>query len=127
MAQGQEDLRAQEPGNDERGRSLHALQAWNTLTLETPCECGHSRKSHRGLQMNAAGPCLECGCEQFKRLSPEPVPYEHVIEAVGAGLAQLEQLHELLATLRRQLEPAEDPRRRRRIALASRRSRQHGH
>jgi hypothetical protein len=127
MAAGQDELLAQEPQDDERAPGEGAIMEWEALTLETPCGCGHTRKSHRGLQMDAAGPCLECSCEEFRRLPPEAVPYEQLIAVVGAGLNQLEQLHELLATLRRQLEPAQDPRRRRRIPLAPGRSRQHGH
>jgi hypothetical protein len=127
MAGGQDGRLAETPCSGESGPREDAFGEWEALTLKTPCECGHTRKSHRGLRMDAAGSCLECACEEFKRLPPGPLPYEQVIELLHTGLAQAEQLRELLATLRVQLEPEQDRGRRRRIPLAPRRSHQHGH
>jgi hypothetical protein len=127
MAGGQNGRSAETPGDGGRASREDAVREWEALTLNTPCECGHTRKSHHGLSMDAAGSCLECACEEFTRLPPGPVPYEQVMELIDAWRDQVEELYDLLASLRAQLEPPQELRRRRRLPLAPRRSRQHGH
>src|SRR5271165_2036630 len=35
------------------------------ITLDTPCVCGHTRREHMGLRMEAKGRCLDCACQEF--------------------------------------------------------------
>jgi hypothetical protein len=67
------------------------------------CACGHVRKHHRGLRLEIAGPCLECGCEEFRRARTSPDPHEQMVKTLRAGLDQVELLHGIVARLRGQL------------------------
>jgi hypothetical protein len=73
----------------------------DALTLSTMCCCGHPRKEHRGLRMEVAGPCLECGCDAFARAGLKPEPSEQTM--INARLDQVERLQRIVARLRGQL------------------------
>jgi hypothetical protein len=70
------------------------------LTLGTMCACGHERRDHRGLYMQATGPCLECGCEEFMRASAPPDLHRQEMDKIRAALDQLERLQAVVARLR---------------------------
>ena len=71
------------------------------LTLGTLCTCGHERRDHRGLQMEARGPCLECRCGEFIQLATAraPGPPEREMERIRAALEQLERLRAAVTRL----------------------------
>jgi hypothetical protein len=78
-----------------------AAQAHDPLTLDTMCACGHTRKYHRGLRMEAIGPCLECGCEKFRRVASPS--HDQLVQRVRAALDRVEHMHEIVASLRAEL------------------------
>ena len=80
-----------------------AARAQKTLTLGTACVCGHPRKDHRGLSMDAKGPCLECGCEEFTPPCAAPESKDQMAQNVRAALDQVEGLQVIVASLRAQL------------------------
>jgi hypothetical protein len=80
-----------------------AAQAQETLTLSTMCACGHRRKDHRGLRMEAKGRCLECGCEEFRPPRAAPESHDQTMEKIRAALDQVEDLQAIVASLRVQL------------------------
>jgi hypothetical protein len=73
------------------------------LTLGTICECGHTRKYHRGLRMEVKGCCLECDCEEFMRAPAAPDSSAQMTENIRAALVQVERLRQSVASLRVQL------------------------
>ena len=73
------------------------------LTLATMCSCGHTRKHHRGLRMEATGACLECDCEEFMRARAEPGSQQQMTDEIQAALDQLHGVREILASLRARL------------------------
>jgi hypothetical protein len=77
-----------------------AARAEEPLTLATFCACGHTRKDHRGLRMEATGPCLECDCEEFRRARAEPQSREQMTDEIHAALDQVQGARETLASLR---------------------------
>jgi hypothetical protein len=85
----------------------NAAGAQETLTLSTMCACGHSRKDHRGLSIEAKGCCLECGCEEFGPLAAAPESHDATMETIPAALEQVEDLQAIVASLRAQLVAAE--------------------
>ena len=71
------------------------------LTLSTMCACGHERRDHRGLYIEAAGPCLECRCEEFVRGAPlAPELDEREMDRIRAAFGQLQRLQGVVARLR---------------------------
>lgn len=88
------------PGGKQLTREETA-QAHEPLALGTMCACGHTRKYHRGLRMETTGPCLECGCEEFKRVASQS--HEQLMERVRAALDRVEHMREIVAGLRAQL------------------------
>ncbi|MEA2314384.1 MAG: hypothetical protein QOI03_1076 [Solirubrobacteraceae bacterium] len=69
------------------------------LTLSTMCVCGHERRDHCGLRMDARGRCLECDCEEFTaQESPE-----QIVENIHAALDQVRSLRTIVARLQIQL------------------------
>jgi hypothetical protein len=82
---------AEEPAGGTRDR----------LTLGTLCACGHERRDHRGMQMEARGPCLECRCDEFIPLAAARahVPPEQEIERISAAFEQLERLQAAVTEL----------------------------
>jgi hypothetical protein len=90
---------AEEPSAAEQLVPEETAQVPATLTLSTLCVCGHQRRDHRGLRMEARGRCLECGCEEFTaQESPE-----QIMENIGAALDQVRSLRTIVARLQRQL------------------------
>ena len=53
--------------------------------------------------MEVTGPCLECGCEEFRRARAAPESHEQMMEKIRAALDQVERLQEIVARLRAQL------------------------
>jgi purine nucleoside phosphorylase len=72
------------------------------LTLSTMCACGHERRDHRGLYMQATGPCLECRCERFMRapVAADLFKMEMEMERIRAAFDQLQRLRAVVARLR---------------------------
>ncbi|MGO9490265.1 MAG: hypothetical protein ACLQBB_14730 [Solirubrobacteraceae bacterium] len=93
------DLQVEESSAEERIGSADGTPGQETLTLNTTCTCGHMRRDHQGLRMEVAGPCLECGCGEFRRASRAPESNDHIIERIRAGLDQVEHLQEIVAGL----------------------------
>jgi hypothetical protein len=83
--------------------AVEAPHPQETLVLSTVCECGHRRKDHRGLRIQAKGPCLECGCEEFRPPRAAREPRDQTTERIRAALDQLEGLQAIVASLRSQL------------------------
>jgi hypothetical protein len=71
------------------------------LTLGTLCACGHERRDHRGLQMQARGPCLECRCDEFARVAAARAPAapEREMERIRAAFERLERLRAAVTRL----------------------------
>jgi hypothetical protein len=69
------------------------------LALGTLCACGHERRDHRGLQMEARGPCLECRCDEFIAAARAPVPPAWEMERIRAAFEQLEGLRAAMTRL----------------------------
>jgi hypothetical protein len=106
------------PGKDAAGENGLAReqpeQTREPLTLGTMCVCGHARREHRGLRMQATGPCLECDCEQFAREnepagSDEPEAAEsdeaaeseeQLLDRIRAALERVERMQETIARMR---------------------------
>jgi hypothetical protein len=76
------------------------VPAEGPLTLATSCACGHTRKDHQGLRMEATGRCLECSCEGFRRARADPQSREQMTDEIHAALDQLHGAREILASLR---------------------------
>src|ERR1700688_2043013 len=74
-----------------------------TPTLSTMCACGHKRKDHHGLRIEAKGSCLECGCPEFRPPRAAQERYDR-IEKSRAALDQIESAQAIVARLRAQLE-----------------------
>jgi hypothetical protein len=74
-----------------------------TPTLSTMCACGHKRKDHRGLRIEAKGSCLECGCPEFRPPRAAQERYDRV-EKIRAALDQIEGAQAIVARLREQLD-----------------------
>jgi hypothetical protein len=91
---------ADAPPIDARPRPEHTPIEDGALTLATRCACGHARRDHRGLRMEVAGPCLECGCEEFRRAPDSPESDEQVMRRVRAGIERVERLQQMVAQLR---------------------------
>jgi hypothetical protein len=77
-----------------------AAPAEEPLTLATLCACGHTRKDHQGLRMEATGRCLECSCEEFNCARADPQSREQMTDEIHAALDQLQGARETLASLR---------------------------
>jgi hypothetical protein len=83
-------------------------QTREPLTLGTRCACGHTRREHRGLRMEATGPCLECDCEEFARedepaRSEEPQAAgsdEQLTQRIRAALERVERMQATIARMR---------------------------
>jgi hypothetical protein len=89
-----------EPAAGDEGLAREqALEPGDPLTLATMCACGHGRKDHRGLHMEAKGPCLQCDCQEFTRERAQPRSHEQMTD-VRAALGQVQQAREILASLR---------------------------
>ena len=71
------------------------VPARRTLTLDTGCACGHTRRDHTGLRMDVNGRCLECECVQFEPLSAEGSEAD-VLERIRAAIARVDLLREAL-------------------------------
>jgi len=84
-----------------------AVGSADPLTLATMCECGHTRKDHRGLRMEATGPCLECDCEEFRRARARSRSHEQMSNEIHDALDQLHSAREILAGLRALLSNAD--------------------
>jgi hypothetical protein len=80
-----------------------------TPTLSTMCACGHKRKDHHGLRIEAKGSCLECGCPEFRPPRAGQERYDGV-EKIRAALAQIESAQAIVASLRAQLEAGDSDR-----------------
>ena len=101
---------AGEPGGDPGGPAppgrrftREEAQASDHVTLETSCTCGHTRKYHQGLRIEAEGRCLQCGCEQFTRAREARDSSELRMDRIRIGLDQVERVREIVASLRSQL------------------------
>jgi hypothetical protein len=90
--------------------AVEAPDPQETLGLTTVCECGHKRKDHRGLRIQAKGPCRECGCEEFRPPSSAPESRDETTERIRAALDQVEGLQAIVASLRAQLTAADSHR-----------------
>ena len=97
---GRPGARPVEPAAGDEGLAREqAPEPEDPLTLATMCACGHRRKDHRGLHMEAKGPCLECDCQEFTRERAEPRSHEQTVEG-RAALGQVQEAREILASLR---------------------------
>jgi hypothetical protein len=80
-----------------------AAHSQKTLTLSTMCACGHPRKEHHGMRMEAKGPCLQCSCDEFRLPPASPESHDQMIEKIRSALDQVEGLQAIVASLRAQL------------------------
>jgi hypothetical protein len=78
------------------------------LTLDTSCACGHTRRDHRGLRIEVAGPCLECDCEEFARATETAESNEQTMERIRAALERVERMREIVALLRKRANNSPD-------------------
>jgi hypothetical protein len=85
------------PGTEPAEESPAAT--WEPLTLSTMCGCGHERRDHRGLHIEATGPCLECRCEEFMRAPIAPELHQQEMERIRAVFDQLERLQAVVARM----------------------------
>ncbi|MGP0101244.1 MAG: hypothetical protein ACLPUT_06460 [Solirubrobacteraceae bacterium] len=90
----------EEPPAEGRIARERATEAQETLTLETPCACGHTRRDHRGLRIEVAGSCLECECEEFRSGGETPDSHEQTMKRIRTALDRVERLQEIAARLR---------------------------
>jgi hypothetical protein len=90
---------AEPPSAHEPVAHEEAVRAQESLTLSTMCACGHTRRDHRGLRIEASGPCLECNCGEFTRVADAPESHEQMIDRLHAGLDRVERLQEIVAAL----------------------------
>ena len=99
-AQAQEDEQptglAEDPPGGERSVREEETPGEDALTLSTMCACGHIRKDHGGMRMEACGPCLVCDCDEFR-------PVNETLEKLRALLTQVERLQEIAGSLRGQM------------------------
>jgi hypothetical protein len=80
-----------------------------TPTLSTVCACGHKRKDHHGLRIEAKGSCLECGCQEFGPPRAAQERYDRV-EKIRAALDQIAGVQAIVARLRAQLDAGDSDR-----------------
>ena len=82
--------------------------AEEVFTLSTMCACGHPRQTHRGLRMEVAGPCLECGCDEFGPVDraprSQPRSQAQMIQEIRARIDQVERLKEIVLMLHAHLD-----------------------
>jgi hypothetical protein len=86
-----------------------ATRGAQTPTLSTMCACGHRRKDHHGLRIEAKGSCLECECQEFR---PPRGAHEQddQVEKIRAALDQIEGVQAIVARLRAQLDAGDSDR-----------------
>jgi hypothetical protein len=87
------------PAKEQLARDGEAA-ALQPLTLASMCLCGHARRSHRGLRMEATGPCLECGCQEFSRARAASQPRDQMMKTIRMALEQVRRARELVSSLR---------------------------
>jgi hypothetical protein len=78
--------------------------AEEAFTLDTMCACGHPRRGHRGLRMEVAGPCLECGCAEFSPAGRAPRSQGPMVQEIRARIDQVERLKKIVLMLHAQLD-----------------------
>ena len=64
----------------------------HALTLDTSCSCGHPRRAHAGLRMEARDRCLECGCGEFSQAVEGVETSEGTIARINATIERVERL-----------------------------------
>ncbi len=69
------------------------------LTLDTWCLCGHTRREHTGMRMDAKGRCLECECEEFGQGQAGGDTDEETIARINAAIARVDHLIEAVAAV----------------------------
>jgi hypothetical protein len=69
-----------------------AANGHGTVTLDTSCLCGHTRRTHMGLQIVAKGRCLECECGEFTDGGGAPETDEDTVARINAAIEQVERL-----------------------------------
>jgi hypothetical protein len=73
-----------------------------TITLDTSCLCGHTRREHMGMRMDAKGRCLECECEEFGETHAAADADEETVARINAAIEQVDRLIEAAAALQAQ-------------------------
>lgn len=68
-----------------------AANGHDVITLDSSCACGHTRRAHRGLHMDAKGPCLDCECQEFGHAWTGETD-EETIARINTAIAHVDRL-----------------------------------
>jgi hypothetical protein len=69
-------------------------------TLETVCTCGHPRRDHTGMRMEANGRCLRCACERFMSADDPPSEDEEILQRMRAMIERVESIQSITDAMR---------------------------
>jgi hypothetical protein len=72
------------------------------ITLDTWCLCGHTRREHMGMRMDAKGRCLECECEEFGQAQAAADTDAETVARINAAIERVDRLIEAAAALQAQ-------------------------
>ncbi len=70
------------------------------ITLDTWCLCGHTRREHMGMHMDAKGRCLECECGEFGQAHAAAESDEETVARINAAIERVDRLIEAAAAIR---------------------------